>query len=204
MHDVLIIGGGVSGVSCALLLGSALDKPYALNKKVGIIAHQKTSSLQSAVFNNAYGIAPGTLGKDLLNSSLEHLETQYPGIEVLPQQKIVSLIKQPDYYELTTLKGDVLTAKIVVLCIGAGSPMSITGLEDFMEPHQKSRPEKQKIQLKNHDHLVQAGLYVAGVLAGHRSQLSIAAGSGASVATDILTLWNNHIPTQVHDVVKDF
>ncbi len=34
------------------------------------------------------------------------------------------------------------------------------------------------------------GIYVAGTLAGWRSQFSIASGSGASVATDILTLWN--------------
>ncbi len=41
----LIIGGGVSGMSCALVLGSATDKPFAANKKIAIIAHQKTSSL---------------------------------------------------------------------------------------------------------------------------------------------------------------
>jgi hypothetical protein len=35
---------------------------------------------------------------------------------------------------------------------------------------------------------VAEGIYVAGTLAGWRSQLSIAAGSGAAVATDILTL----------------
>jgi hypothetical protein len=41
---------------------------------------------------------------------------------------------------------------------------------------------------------VAEGIYVAGTLAGWRSQLSIAAGSGA-VATDILTLWNNGLDT---------
>jgi hypothetical protein len=35
-----------------------------------------------------------------------------------------------------------------------------------------------------------------------RSQLAIAAGSGAAVATDILTLWNNGISSQSHDVIK--
>ena len=32
-------------------------------------------------------------------------------------------------------------------------------------------------------------------------QLAIAAGSGASVATDILTLWNNGEHSQVHDKI---
>ena len=42
MFDVLILGGGVSGVSCALVLGSARNKKYAQNKKIAIITHQKT------------------------------------------------------------------------------------------------------------------------------------------------------------------
>ena len=60
---------------------------------------------------------------------------------------------------------------------------------------------KNRIQLKNNDHLVTRGIYVAGVLAGHRSQLSIAAGSGAAVATDILTLWNEGNHSMVHDAL---
>ena len=59
MFDVLIIGGGVSSMSCAYILGSGFQKPFASDKKIGIIAHQKTSSLQNAIFNNAYGIPSG-------------------------------------------------------------------------------------------------------------------------------------------------
>ena len=87
MFDVLIIGGGVSGVSCALVVGSAHKKPYAEGKRTGIFTHQKTSSLQDALFNNAYGIAPGTLGKDLMETSLAQLEGEYPHVEQLPAEK---------------------------------------------------------------------------------------------------------------------
>ena len=52
MFDVLIIGGGVAGMSCALVLGSAKNKLFVSDKKIGIITHQKTSSLQEALFNN--------------------------------------------------------------------------------------------------------------------------------------------------------
>jgi membrane-bound inhibitor of C-type lysozyme len=45
-------------------------------------------------------------------------------------------------------------------------------------------------------------LYVIGTLAGQRSQLAIAAGSGASVAGDVLTLWNEGNHAQVHDAVN--
>ena len=45
VFDALIIGGGVSGLQCALVLGSGLNKPFAENKNVGIILHQRTSHL---------------------------------------------------------------------------------------------------------------------------------------------------------------
>ena len=43
--DVLIIGGGAAGMSCALVLGSAKEKVYTKDKKIGIIMHQKSSHL---------------------------------------------------------------------------------------------------------------------------------------------------------------
>ena len=51
------------------------------------------------------------------------------------------------------------------------------------------------------DHVIEEGLYVAGTLAGWRSQFAIASGSGAQVATDILTLWNGGKHTKVHDKI---
>ena len=73
---------------------------------------------------------------------------------------------------------------------------------EYVEPHQKALPEKQRIQLRNTDHKIIEGVYVIGTLAGCRSQLTIAAGSGAAVATDLLSLWNEGLPTQVHDSIK--
>ena len=51
MFDVLIIGGGVSGISCALVLGSAYKKSFAQDIRIGLIAHQKTSSRRIQVSN---------------------------------------------------------------------------------------------------------------------------------------------------------
>ena len=200
MLDVLIIGAGVSGVSCALILGSAQNKPFAIDKKIAIVAHQKASSLQNAIFNNAYGIPAGKLGSELLEESLEHLTQSYPHVQQIHGEKVLSISGEAGNFTVTTNKSS-LQAKIIVIAIGAGNPFTIEGLESFVMPHQKAAPEKNRIQLKNTDHLVTEGIYAAGVLAGHRSQLSIAAGSGASVATDILTLWNNGNPVQVHDAL---
>ena len=52
MKDTIIIGGGAAGLSCALVLGSGLKKPFAEGKNVAIIMHQKASHLQTALFNN--------------------------------------------------------------------------------------------------------------------------------------------------------
>lgn len=200
MYDVLIIGGGVSGMQCALVIGSALKKPYAKDKKAGIILHQKSSHLQSALFNNVLGIDPKTLGAEILEKGRNQLKNLYPEISLIEKEKVFSIQKIEDFYLIQTNKKEYQT-KIVVIALNYAKPFSINGLEEFLIPHEKANPDKDRIQLKNENHLVQKGLYVCGTIAGWRSQFSIAAGSGASVATDILTLWNNDIPTKVHDKV---
>lgn len=202
MFDVLIIGGGVSGVSAALIFGSAKEKSFMTDKKIGIIAHQKSSSLQKAIFNNAYGIAPGTLGSNLLNSSLEHLQNLYPHIVQIADEKVLNISGESGNFTITTNK-NTYQSKLIMIGIGAGNPFMIEGLENYIIPHKKAAPEKNRIQLANNDHLVTEGIYAIGTLAGQRSQLVIAAGSGASAATDVLTLWNEGKPVQVHDAVKE-
>lgn len=201
MFDVLIIGGGVSGMSCALVLGSAHKKPLVIYKKIGIITHQKASSLQDALFNNAYGIPAGKLGSELLTESIEHLKNQYPHIDQIEGEKVLKIEGEAGNFTVVTNKKS-YSSKIVVIGIGAGNPFTIEGLEEYVVPHQKTIPEKNRIQLKNVDHKVTEGIYVTGTLAGWRSQLTIAAGSGAAVATDILTLWNNGVHVQVHDSIR--
>lgn len=202
MFDCLIIGGGVSGVSCALVLGSANEKPFVNDKKIGIIAHQKTSMLQDALFNNAYGIPPGTLGSHLLHQTLTDLNNLYPHINQILNERVLSIINHKDYFLVTTTE-NIYESKCVVVAINSSNPFTISGcLEPYVIPHGKSLPQKNRIQLANNDHLVFENVYVAGTLAGHRSQLAIAAGSGAAVATDILTLWNNGVETHAHDSVR--
>ena len=201
MFDVLIIGGGVSGMSCALVLGSARNKPFVIDKKIGIITHQKASSLQDALFNNAYGISAGKLGSELLTESVEQLQQLYPHVTQIPNEKVMKIDGEFGNFTITTNK-NVYCSQLVVISIGAGNPFTIEGIEEYVIPHQKTIPEKNRIQLKNVDHKVTEGIYVTGTLAGWRSQLAIASGSGAAVATDILTLWNNGVHVQVHDSVR--
>lgn len=196
-YDVLIVGAGVAGVSCAMMLGSAHNKAFAVDKKVGIITHQKSSSLKNAQLYNVYGVPYGKLGSELLEESLIMLDN-YPNIEQLPDQKVQKILKIDTGFQVYTDQ-EIYQADLVVVAVSAANNLAIEGLETYMAPHPKIAPEKNRIWLVNKDHLVVEGLYAAGVIAGHRSQVAIASGSGAAVATDILTLWNAGIPTQIHD-----
>ena len=201
IYDVLIIGGGAAGMSCALVLGSAKNKPFAKDKSIGIILHQKASALQTGMFNNVLGLKPGTKGPDILSSGKRQLTDMYPHVDQIEKEKVISVIQEEDCFHVTTNKKSYQT-RTVVVAVGPSNLFKIEGLMQYVKPHQKLLPQKERIQLKNHDHIVTDHIYVAGVLAGHRSQFAIACGSGASVATDILTLWNNGNHTMVHDKIE--
>lgn len=198
MLDTIIIGGGAAGLSCALVLGSGLKKPFSEDRKVAIIIHQKTSHLQNALFNNVLGLKPGTLGKDILTDGIQQLTDLYPEVFQIENEKVNKISKVAEGFLVTTNKKTYNT-KRVVIAVGYTNLLNIKGLESYTKPHPRAGIEKNRIWLENTNHLIKENLYVAGTLAGWRSQFAIASGSGAHVATDILTLWNNGKHTKVHD-----
>ena len=126
------------------------------------------------------------------------LDNLYPKIIQLKKEKLREIQKIEEGFNLLTNKNK-YAAKRVVLALGYTQPLGIKGLKEYTIPHKKAKLSKNRIQLLNRDHIVVPGLYVAGTLAGWRSQYAIACGSGAAVATDILTEWNNGEHTKVHD-----
>jgi thioredoxin reductase len=198
MLDVLIVGGGAAGLSCAMILGSAHEKPFAKQKRIAIILHQRSSQLQSALLNNVLGLPTGTTGQQVLEMGKSQLSNLYPHIEQIVDEKVLSVLRSAEGFSIKTNKSN-YSAKLVVIAVGYTNLMSIKGLEPYIEPHPRAAAEKGHIWLKNDNHLIETGLYVAGTLAGWRSQFAIASGSGAQVATDILTLWNDGNHTKVHD-----
>ncbi|GLB53114.1 pyridine nucleotide-disulfide oxidoreductase [Neptunitalea chrysea] len=196
--DALVIGGGAAGMQCAIMLGSALNKPFAKNKKVGIIMHQKASHLQTAVFNNVLGLPAGTKGSDILKEGIQHLETTYPEVIQIHKEKVTEVSGTAGNFTITTNKNTYNT-KTIIVALGNTNLFNIEGLNQYIVPHERANPVKERIQLKNTNHVVTEAIYVAGTLAGWSSQLPIAMGSGAQVALDVLTIWNEGNPVQVHD-----
>jgi len=198
--DILIIGGGAAGMSCALILGSAKQKPFAEDKKIGIIIHQKASALTNGIFNNVLGIPTETTGVEILENGKKQLSNTYPHVTQIEKEKVLKVENVNGVFIVSSNKNE-YKAKNIVVAVGASNLFKIEGLMQYIEPHRGLPVAKERIQLKNKDHLVTNGIYVAGVLAGWRSQFAIAAGSGSQVATDILTKWNNDIPAMVHDKI---
>ena len=167
-------------------------------KRIGIIMHQKTSQLQSALFNNVLGLTAGTTGQSILDKGKAQLHELYPHVEQIDGEKVLNVSKTVEGFTVKTNKST-YQSKLVVIAVGYTNLFSIKGLKPFIEPHPRAENEKGHIWLKNENHLIENGLYVAGTLAGWRSQFAIASGSGAQVATDILTLWNEGKHTKIHD-----
>jgi thioredoxin reductase len=199
MFDCLIIGGGVAGMQCALVLGSAKNKAFAADKNIGIIINQKASLLQNALFNNVLGLNPKTLGKDILEDGKKQLSGLYPQINQIENEKVCAVFDDKNNSYMVTTNKNTYQTKMVVVALNYSKPFSIAGLEHYIEPHMRANPAKDRVQLRNFNHLIKEGLYACGTIAGWRSQFAIASGSGASVATDILTHWNDGNHTKVHD-----
>ncbi len=197
--DVLIIGGGAAGMSSALLFGSAQTLPFAKDKKIGVIFHQRSSALQNALFNNVLGLSPNTLGSDIMEQGKQQLEDLYPSVALIEKEKVIEIRQEKDVITITTNKNS-YTANKIILAVGPKN-FAIKGLEKYAETHAKLPTDIERTQLKNINYVVCTNIYVAGVLAGLRSQFAIASGSGTAVAADILSEWNNGNPVKVHDVV---
>ncbi len=158
MFDVLIIGGGAAGLSCALVLGSAKNKAYAKDKRIGIIVHQKTSHLQTALFNNVLGLTPGTTGASLLAQGKVQLRKLYPHVEQIEHEKVLAINKSEGFFTVKTNKSTYMSVSVVV-AMGYTNLMRVKGLETFVEPHPRAAKEKNRIWLKNTNHLVEKGTF---------------------------------------------
>jgi len=190
--DVLIIGGGPGGLTCAITLASARSKPWFGDRTITVLDDGR-SDLHRAWLNNAPGIEPGTRGSDVL----KRMRSQFLGFEVgdIHHVHVTSLTSAPWCAHCDD--GREFAGEHLVLTTGY-KHREIEGLPGVVVPH---HPEGKpgRIALR-HDGLYRIAdhAHVAGVLAGGSSQFVIAAGIGAQVAVELLCAWAGK-RTHVHD-----
>ncbi|MFZ2283398.1 MAG: FAD-dependent oxidoreductase, partial [Lutibacter sp.] len=137
--DVLIIGGSAAGLSCALILGSAVHKPFAENKKIGIVTHQKSSALNEAILNNVLGLKKGTRGDQVLADGLNQLSELYPHVIQIQNEKVTKIEEEYPNFTVVTNKNS-YQAKAIVVAVGPSNLFNIEGLMQYIIPHHSLPP----------------------------------------------------------------
>ncbi|MBG83241.1 MAG: pyridine nucleotide-disulfide oxidoreductase [Phycisphaerae bacterium] len=196
--DVIIVGGGPGGMSCAITLASACRKSWFNDRRIMVVDDDR-SDLGKALLNNAPGVPVGTTGSELLKQLREQL-AQYPAA-VRHEARVLRVRRHPDRgFEVAMDDGTTPRCDILVLATGY-KRWELEGLK--REPVKHPRGGKSNRLMLEHDgcYLVEPELHVAGLLAGGSSQFAIAAGIGAQVAVDILSEWAGK-RTHVHEVTE--
>ncbi len=182
-YDVAIVGGGASGLSCALTLVSARGRgwQWAEGRRY-IVFDTDGSDLKKALLRNVPGL-DNVLGIDLLQKIREQIN-QWGDVHFL-QEEVKSIRKKEEGFELQTASGKTFTADYAVLAGGFHS-FNIEGLQVEVVENPKS-PKPGRVMIKHKDFEVDKNLFVAGTLAGLSSHFTSCAGSGVEVAIEILS-----------------
>ncbi|MCK5824776.1 MAG: NAD(P)/FAD-dependent oxidoreductase [Ichthyobacteriaceae bacterium] len=186
-YDIIIIGGGASGMSAAITFGSAKSKfDWAADKNILVIDSGK-SDVNSASFWNAPGIFFGKNGKELMQDMHNQLD-QYKLIEKV-QDFVEELDKDDDLFVVKTDK-ETYKGKTVILATGLQKFNIKTSLIDASVHDKIAR--KGKVKLENKNGIVSENLYVCGAAAGHQTMFAIASGDGVRAACEVLSDWGGN------------
>ncbi len=181
MYSVAVVGGGVSGLSCALTLADGARRfDFAKGKKF-LVVDSGNSDVLKAVLNNVPGVKKGTTGEEYL----EFLKAQVEEFEDvnLVEGEVSEVTGSKGNFKIVLSDGREFKADFVVFATGFHSFDVKTDLVEVI-PHPRS-PRPGKIALKPKAE----GVYVAGLAAGEITMVATAAGSGVDVACEILSEW---------------
>lgn len=192
-YDVVIIGGGASGLSCAITLGSAAQKLEFAQKKVLVIDSGK-SQLKAAKLNNAAGVNVGFKGIELLED-LKQRALAYGNVSV-KEGAVVSVDGTEGNFTVKTAE-ESYEAAIIVFATGMHAP-EIEGIGAGVVDHIRAT-KPNSFMIKNINGVITKGKYVTGIATGAASMYTTAAGLGAQTATDIISSWTDKYVV-IHDV----
>lgn len=196
-YDVIIIGGGVSGLSCAITLGSAASKlEIAADKKI-LVIDAGSSHLNMAQLYNAAGVTEGIKGPELLKD-LEKRANKYDTVSI--QKGIVTEVSgNIGSFEVKTESNGIYQTDIIVFANGMQT-INVDGIGADVVDHIRA-PRPKMMMIENTNGIISDGKYVTGCAAGATSMFTSAAGYGAQTATDIISSWVGKY-TVIHDVLK--
>jgi len=198
MYDVIIVGGGASGLACALTLASSRGRSWNWAEgKTYLVFDTGESDLHKAYLKNVPGVQPMT-GTQLLEVIREQIK-DWGGVE-FSNEKVVEIKKDGEVYKVYTETGKEYSAKYVVLA-GGFKEFSIKGLELEVVENPKS-PKPGRVMIKHKDFEAMPNLFVVGTLAGLSSHFTSCAGSGVEVAIEILSRMAGK-RIVIHDVPQD-
>jgi glycine/D-amino acid oxidase-like deaminating enzyme len=181
MYSVAIVGGGVSGLSCALTLADGARRFESLKEKKFLVVDSGSSDALKAILNNVPGVKKGTTGEEYL--SFLKAQVEEFGEVNLVEGEVEEVVKVGENFKITLADGREFEAEIVVFATGFHAFPIKTDLVEVI-PHPKS-PRPNKVALKPKEEKV----FVCGNAAGEITMVATAAGSGVSVACDILSQW---------------
>ncbi|SNZ14143.1 FAD-dependent oxidoreductase [Hydrogenobacter hydrogenophilus] len=183
IYDVIIVGGGASGLACALTLASSKGRGWQWAENRNYLLFDKgESDLNKAYLKNVPGLS-ATLGKDLIEKIKKQIQ-DWGGVQII-QEEVIEITNGDQGYTVKTSSGSSYSADYVVLATGFHA-FGIKGLGLEVVENPKS-PKPGRVMIKHKDFEALPNLFVVGTLAGISSHFTSCAGSGVEVACEILS-----------------
>jgi thioredoxin reductase len=174
MYDVVIIGGGPAGASAATFTARAGLQTALIDADTGMT--------RRAMVNNHLGFPEGVTGPDLVDSGKQ--QAARAGAEILAG-KVTRLDTTADGFELQTEEGKSLSAKRVILTIGANTALA-NDAGIAVKPGTEPRI-REIVDVDPDGRTSVPGVWAAGTAAGVSVHTIITAGDGARVAINLIS-----------------